>query len=237
MKRLCLLLFLAGLGFGAAASYRVDSSGGPLTLNEEMTQAVLAWSRLAEGVDLVEDAAGDMEVRFAMSEPAGAGPDTVTLTLLHSAGPVRLTVLVNPLLYQSWPAALVHEAGIMLGLNPGAEGIMNPVLSSATPAAPEASDLAAFRLKQASVPGDLTGDGVVDWYDLLEVAARHDQRGVNLPGDLDGDGVITDQDLTLLRGNYEFLPPADTAPGAPAGPEEGVPAGQPDAADPGDQDR
>jgi hypothetical protein len=208
---LLLLLVLPALPAAAAVSYRVDSSGGPLTLSEEVAAAVLAWTRQVEGVELTEDSAGDMEVRFAVSEPAGAGPDTVTLTVQYSAGPVRLAVLVNPLLYQDHPAALLHEAGIMLGIGNANSGIMNPALSEATPTELSEADLEALRRQQASVPGDLTGDGVVDWHDLLELAAAYGQRGVNLAGDLDRDGVVTDQDLALLRELYEFRPPEETA--------------------------
>lgn len=221
-------LLLTGLP-AAAAGYRVDSSGGPLTLPDDVAAAILTWSRLVTGVDLTEGA-GDMEVRFAAGEPGGAGPDTVTLTLQDSAGPVHLTVLVNPLLYRTWPAALLHEAGIMLGAGPASTGIMNPALGAGTPAEPQESDLELLRLARSRVPGDLNGDGAVDWLDLLELAAAFGQRGVNLPGDLDGDGVITDADLQLLRQLYAFHEPREEA-----GPEpepEPEPAGPAEPAEP-----
>lgn len=211
------LLFLA-FSPVFAAGYRVDSSGGPLTLSDDVAAALLEWSQQIPGADLTEGAPGDIEVRYAAGEPGGAGPDTVTLTLQDSAGPEHLTILVNALLFRDYPAALVHEAGIMLGASPATTGIMNPALSSATPTGPQESDLLLLRQAQERIPGDLTGDGMVDWLDLLQLAAVYGQRGVNLPSDLDGDGVITDADLELLRGLYEFREPQETSPTAPVAP-------------------
>lgn len=194
----------------AAGTYSVDPTGGPLTLSDEVAAAVLAWTADAQGVELTEGSDPAAEVRFAASEPAGAGPDTVTLTLQDSRGPFRLTVLVNQDLYRDYPAALLHEAGLLLGVSTGMEGVMNPALSAGSPTEPTVGDLAGLQQARSSVPGDLTGDGLVDWYDLLELARNHGRRGVNLPADLDGDGTVTDADLALLRELYSFLQPAES---------------------------
>lgn len=239
MRAGLILLLLASLLAGAAAlalgTYSVDPTGGPLTLSDEVAAAVLAWTSHAPDVSLIEGPDPAAEVRFAASEPAGAGPDTVTLTLQDSQGPLRLTVLVNESLYRDYPAALLHEAGLLLGVGTRSEGVMQPALNDASPAEPTAGDLAGLQQAQSSVPGDLTGDGLVDWHDLLELARNHGRRGVNLPADLDGDGTITDSDLELLRELYSFRPPAEVP--EPSGPADAqqlpeVPAPAPDAAEP-----
>lgn len=221
---LLLTSLLSGTAF-AADTYSVDPTGGPLTLADEVAAAVLAWTADAKDVMLTEGPDPAAEVRFAASEPAGAGPDTVTLTLQDSNGPIRLTVLVNQALYDKYPAALLHEAGLLLGVSTGGVGVMNPALGSGSPTELTAGDLAGLTQAQSSVPGDLTGDGLVDWYDLLELARSHGKRGVNLPADLDGDGTVTDADVAMLRELHSFLPPAapgetDPDPTDPAGAQQ-----------------
>ena len=109
-------------------------------------------------------------------------------------------------------AALVPALGVVLGGVPGS-GALDPRVDGSAPRVPTATDVLALRAGRPEVPGDLDGDGRVDFEDLLLMAAAYGRQGINLPEDLDGDGVVGDGDLELLRALYEF---ADRE--APAGP-------------------
>lgn len=228
-----LLRLLAGMlalaALAAAADYAVDSAGGPLTLHEDLDAAVLGWRNVAEDVTLDEDPAA--ATLFAYGDPDLMGPDTVTLTL-QQEGAVTRRILVHPDEYGSWPGALAHEIGLLLGVPAGTTGVMNPALGPGSPREPTPEDAGGLQAARSQVFGDLNGDGIVDWYDLLEMAAQHGRRGVNLPADLDGDGTVTDADLRLLREVYEFLPPGDTPAAAPTpAPGEAADEGQDQAPD------
>lgn len=200
-----LLLLLSA----AAADWSADSAGGPLTLIEDVEAAFALWTEAgAPAATQVPDSA-DALFRYAAAD--SFGPDTVTLTLQRPAAEPALELVVNPGLQPDWPGALVHEAGLVLGLSAADSGVMQPLLRLDGPGEPQEADIARLLSSVNAVPGDLTGDGVVDFLDLLELAAAFGSRGVNLPADLDGDGTVTLEDLRLLRDNYVFSEPADRA--------------------------
>ena len=146
------------------------------------------------------------------------GPDTVSLTLSSNEGAgenaQRLTVLVNPDTPELRPAALLHEAGILIGvpasLTPA--DVMNPALTPDAPAELTEADRAAVVSLETFVPEDLNRDGVVDFYDLTRFGAAFGQTGVNVEGDFNGDGTVDEADLALLEAAYVFAPPSETAP-------------------------
>lgn len=88
-------------------------------------------------------------------------------------------------------------------------------MASAVPAgvaAPTPVDVEALRQLRVFAPEDINRDGVVDFYDLAELAQAYGSRGVNLAADLNGDGVVDDADLEALRRAYRFSPPAERPP-------------------------
>ena len=52
------------------------------------------------------------------------------------------------------------------------------------------------------LPGDLNGDGAVDFNDLLILAQHYGQPGTFPQGDLNGDGTVGFDDLLILAQNY-----------------------------------
>lgn len=203
-----LLLILSA----AAADWSADSAGGPLTLVEDVEAAFALWTEAgAPAAALVPDSAAAL-FRYAPAD--SFGPDTVTLTLQRPAAEPALELVVNPELQPDWPGALVHEAGLVLGLSAADSGVMQPLLQQDGPDEPQEADITRLLSSVNAVPGDLTGDGVVDFLDLLELAAAFGNRGVNLPADLDSDGTVTREDLRLLRDNYVFSEPVDRAAAA-----------------------
>jgi hypothetical protein len=56
--------------------------------------------------------------------------------------------------------------------------------------------------QEAGIPGDIDGDGDVDFADLNLLLSSYNQAGAGLPADLDGDGDVDFADLNILLGNY-----------------------------------
>lgn len=232
MHRTASLLSLLLLSCSALAEplYRVDSGGGPLSLFEDVAAAFQLWEEAGAPPGAAEDPAAVNLFRFA--DPAVMGPDLVSATLQRNGGPVQLEVVLQPELYRDQPAALLHESGLVLGLRTATEGVMQPALSQDAPQRPQEADVRQLGELATLVPGDLDGDGVVGFTDLLLLAASFGQRGVNQPADLDGDGVVGEADLVLLRELYGFTEPARPAAGD-AAPDSAAPdSAAPDSAAP-----
>lgn len=199
-----------GLFNGALAQqYRVDDSGGPLTLAEEVAEAAAAWNRAGEEVSLEEVAGAGALIRFG--DPESMGPDLVSLTLQPEDG--TLEVRLQPRLYRDYPAALLHELGLLVGLPAGGQGVMAPALATDGQAVLGEEETAALTDLRERVVGDLNGDGTVDLADLAALGRVYGQRGVNLAADLDGDGSVGAADLEILREAYRFEAPAAGDPG------------------------
>ncbi len=220
MRRAVLILLLPLAPVLMAADYTVDPGDGPLTLHADVEAAVLAWRNAEPSVSLEEGAGAERVITWG--DPDLMGPDLVTLTVQQPSEPQPYRVLVHTELAGDWPEALLHEVGLLLGAPAGPEGVMNPALSADTPDEPEPSDVAALTSARSQVPGDLNGDGVVDWLDLLELASEHGRRGLNIAADLDGDGVVTDEDLRMLREelDYGFTVPGSREPAVEQDAEE-----------------
>lgn len=218
LKRIVITLFLLAVSSALAQdSYAVDSAGGPLTLPEDVGAAFMDW--LDAGVDAVPVEQDPAVNLFRFAQPNLLGPDTLTLTLQRPESQPQLEILVHPDLYRDYPAVLQHEAGLLLGLSALPEGVMQPGQVPGAPATLTAEEAGLVRSAATAVPGDLTGDGIVDFYDLLELAAQYGRRGINLSADLNGDGVVTEEDLVQLRSLYELLPPQDPAAAESAEPD------------------
>ncbi len=205
--------------------YSVDESGGPLLLSSTVESAAQAWSAAApesvrfertdgsgaEGAATEEGAEATAAVhRIAYGDVELFGPDALSFTLLRP-GAAATEVLVSPTSGEMLTPVLLHELGVLAGLPEGGQGVM----ASAVPpgvTAPTPVDVTALRESQVFTAEDINRDGVVDFYDLAELAQAFGGRGVNLAADLNGDGVVDEADLEALRSVYQFSPPAERAP-------------------------
>lgn len=188
-------------------TYRVSDEGGPLLLSAAAATAANAWETAAPGA-----------AAFAVSETATnlirygdadlMGPDATSLTLVTDG---RIRVAVSPMAGDLLPAVLLHELGVLLGLQEGGEGVMAWTVSAAT-AAPTPRDVTNLRDLRTYSPEDLDRSGTVDFYDLVIFGQAFRETGINLAADLDGNGAVDDADLKLIREAYEFAPPQGTAP-------------------------
>lgn len=213
-RGLLTVMLLAGAASFAqdeATTFRVDDGGGgPLTLQEELTEAAAEWNRNAgETVILRGEADGPL---FRFGDPDLMGPDLVSLTLApeHS----DLEVLLNPDLYRDYPQSLLHELGLILGLPSNRYGVMDPLLDPSSSASIGEEEIGQLRALRERILGDLDGDGVVGLADLAALGRAYGQSGVNLPADLNDDGTVDSEDVEVLRSEYRFVAPeqVDAAP-------------------------
>lgn len=188
--------------------YRVDDSGGPLLLSTEVAAAAQAWVTAAPGAaEFTVDPAAPAVIRYGTAELLG--PDAASLTLVSRAG--QTEVLLSPQAGSLLRPALLHELGVLLGLQEGGAGVMAWTAQGGV-TGPTATDVALLEELRGRVPEDLNGDGQVDFYDLVLVGQAYGQTGVNLQADLNGDGRVDDADLQSLREAYVFDEPRQTAP-------------------------
>jgi len=187
-----------------ALELTVEPAGSEL--EAEVVAALNDWQAAGVDVDAIE---ARVTVRYG--ETARFGPDVRAWVTLRGAAddPDRsFVILVSP--DEAAPrAALIPAIGVVLGGTLGS-GALDPVLDPGGPRRPTLADGRALSERLSAIPGDLNGDGRVDFEDLLLMAEAFGRRGVNLAADLNGDGVVDAADLDLLRENYTFRPPDPT---------------------------
>lgn len=103
--------------------------------------------------------------------------------------------------------ALLHEIALQLGAAPGATGVLSPALPR-TKRAITAADAAAVLQAKPAILGDINQDGVVDFHDLLRIAAKYGETGINLPEDINNDGVVDEADIAIMKEQYTFTEPS-----------------------------
>lgn len=214
------VLVAASLATAGAWDLRIDASGGPADLETRVNAALAAWTDA--GVDV---AGVERTVLVRYGDEALMGPDALTLVVTGGPPGVDLEVLVSPS-GDRVDEALVVALGIALGGTPGS-GALKPALEPDEVRRVSPSDASA--LQRAAIPGDIVGDGVVGFADLLALAEQWGRRGINLAADLDGDGSVGAGDLDRLREHYD-LRDLETEPEAPGPPEP------PEAPDDDDED-
>lgn len=195
--------------------YTVNESGGPLLLSDAVQRAAAAWAEAAPAAveftaaDASEDGPGAVHT-VLYGAPELFGPDALSLTLVRGGG-APIEVRASPRASALLEAALVHELGVLAGLAEEGSGVMARALDG-TVLAPTAADVLLLQELRTYRPEDLNRDGVVDFYDLAELAQTFGASGVNLTADLNGDGVVNEADLALLESVYQFLPPSEQPP-------------------------
>jgi hypothetical protein len=216
-----LALALAGalLTWAAALEVTVDAGDGPAQLESQVRDALGAWRQAGVDVD-----AAPRRVAVRYGDPALLGPDVPVLVVTSDDPDVDLVLLVHPDLVDAYPGSLVYAIGLALGGTPGA-GALDPRQREGQRVLPDPAQVEELTRALEADPADLNRDGIVDFEDLLLLAQRFGDRGVNLPGDLDGDGVIDQADLELLRERYVFTPLGRTgaAPTPSPPPDETLP--------------
>lgn len=63
-------------------------------------------------------------------------------------------------------------------------------------------DVNIFRMVCDTIPGDINGDGVVNFADLNILLSNFGQTGAGIPGDINGDGAVNFADLNILLSNF-----------------------------------
>lgn len=202
------MLVLGGLAF--ALDYRIDSAGGPGSLQRRVDEAVRQWTAV-EGGGFDVNEAEDAPNRIAYGDGTAFGPDTLSLTVQRSPDPAT-DVLLNPT--EPDERALLHELGLLAGLSPapGERAVMNPAIPQEADAELTPADESALRALETFVPEDINQDGVVDFYDLSDFGDTFGETGVSLPADIDESGTVDRADLDLLRAAYTFGAPAENPP-------------------------
>lgn len=212
----------------AAPSQEPDADGGAETqvvrlrepdddaLRTTVEDAAAAWREAGVDVRIEWDAAA--ADRVASADPAGFGPDALSLTLRRS-GEAGVDILVRADLVATATGVLAYELAGLVGAPREDDGVLSGRFAAGGASTPSAGDAARLRAALDRLPGDLDGDGDVDFYDLVLLAEAYGRTGERSEADLDGSGEVDDADLEWMRDRYRFLPPS---PDPPAGRTSGA---------------
>jgi hypothetical protein len=204
VKRLIAIAALLLTAWAFALDVTVDPAAG--LLEGDVEAALGDWR--AAGVD-PSSVNASLTIRFGPAARFGSDVQAWLVVLPPAEDGVRRYELLVAPGTASIRAALIPALGVVLGGALG-DGALNPVLDAAGARRPSAADAQRIEALRSAIPGDLDGNGRVDFEDLLLMAEAFGRRGVNLPADLDGDGVVGPEDLEILRAAYTFTPPSTT---------------------------
>ncbi len=210
MKRLIILILLL-TGLALAVSYRLASE----SLRDNVEQAFAAWLELDNSLEISEDS--EATTRFELADSDLLGPDTISLTVLKQMGEREVSILLAD--GDSLERALLHEVGLLLGAPLAESGVMNPAISGDKDTTLGDAERLALQVQQRFAKEDINRDGVVDFYDLAELAKAFGRRGLNDAADLNDDGVVDRADLEILKRAYTFTAPSDIPPSERQAPE------------------
>jgi hypothetical protein len=228
LRAFALVVCLVHLPLAHALDVRVDATDGPLELTEWVDTALADWRAAGVDPDLVE-----RSVRVRYGDADLFGTDAIVFTVARPDDDVDYELVVNPVA-EGVRAALIPALGVVLGGVLG-EGALEPRVQPGLPRTPVAADAEAIVARRSGVEGDIDGDGLVTFEDLLRVAAAYGRQGVNLSEDLDGDGIVGDGDLEVLRTHYVFTDPDVPGVDPEADPDAGAVDEATDPVAPGDE--
>ena len=207
-RRLVMCLFFTLLTFALAFDYKVDSSGGPLTLEEDIKMAFEKWMNIETQfqANMTEDA----NTLLKYGNPDLLGPDVVSLSTSKLEGGEQTVAILFNANSDLLTFAILNETGSLAGLEAGGQGVMNPKLSSSSPSEPTSFDRQALTSLALSAPEDINRDGVVDFYDLFELSKAFGPQGINSSADINKDGEVDNEDINLMESAYTFSAPSKT---------------------------
>jgi len=177
---------------------------GDKLLKETVSEAFANWAGLEPKLEISQEENAKTTIEYGKSELFG--PDTYSLSVQEQTQTNSIKVLINPE-KKDLMRIILLETGLLLGLQLQSEGIMNPLINDKelSLGEPELSELAKLHQFEKE---DLNQDGVVDFYDLVELAKAFGQTGINSPADINSDGKVDNQDLELLKAKYSFSLPS-----------------------------
>lgn len=178
-------------------------------LRDALDDAVEAWRSVGVTLTLVDD--DDAVDRIRVGDADLFGPDALAFSR-RVAGEPGVEILVRPGADGRRSDVLAYELGRWLGLEVAERGFRSGRVPGEEASPPLPSDGDALRAALASAPEDLDGDGDVDFYDLVRLAAAFGEVGTRVAADVDGSGEVDGDDVERLRARYTFLPPSRTAP-------------------------
>ncbi|MDR9391021.1 MAG: hypothetical protein RI554_03230, partial [Trueperaceae bacterium] len=192
----------------AATEVRLDLPDDA-ALRDALDEAVEAWRSVGVPLTLVDD--DDAVDRVRVGDADRFGPDALAFSR-RVAGEPGVEILVRPGAEGRRSDVLAYELGRWLGLEVAERGFRSGRVPDEAPSPPLPSDGDALLAALASAPEDLDGDGDVDFYDLVRLAAAYGEVGTRVAADVDGSGEVDDDDVERLRARYTFLPPSRTPP-------------------------
>ncbi|MDF1524006.1 MAG: hypothetical protein P1P87_14470, partial [Trueperaceae bacterium] len=131
MHRVLACGLLASASWAAALDLRVDATGGPLVLVDQVDAALADWRAAGADPDAV---ARVVVVRYG--DPLLLGPDVRALVVVRPEGDEGFEVLIHPEA-DGVRAALVPALGVVLGGTLGT-GALDPRIDPGVPAVPDA---------------------------------------------------------------------------------------------------
>jgi len=202
MKKLIIIVFFLATAF--ALDYFVK---GDEALKETVTEAFANWAGLEPNLEINQQEDANTTIDYGNTELFG--PDTYSLSIQEQSDTNKIKVLIKPK-NKDMMRIILHETGLLLGLKLQTTGIMNPVINDTEISLGELeiSELAKLHKFKKE---DLNQDGIVDFYDLIELAKAFGQTGINSSADINKDGKVDNLDLELLKAEYSFSLPSATA--------------------------
>lgn len=179
-----------------------------ITVSAELAQhaafeaALAAWNEALAPHTITATEASDAQLQ--VGDPRRLG-DAVSVTVQHG-GALQSEVHTRADEAHVYNA-LLHEIALQLGAAPGTTGVLSPALPSTKRTITKA-DAAAVLQAEPAILGDINQDGVVDFHDLLRIAAKYGETGINLPEDINNDGVVDEADIAIMKEQYTFTEPS-----------------------------
>lgn len=200
MKKLIILsCFILATAF--AIDYFVK---GDEVLQETVNEAFANWAGLEPNLEINKLEEANTIIDYGKTELFG--PDTYSLSIQEQADDNKIIVLIKPD-KTDMMRIILHETGLLLGLKIQSSGIMNPLINDEQINLGELELTELAKLHQFKKE-DINQDGVIDFYDLVELAKAFGQNGLNTAADINKDGKVDNADLELLKAEYSFSLPS-----------------------------
>ena len=185
---------------GEARTFSLSISS-ELAANNTFTAALAAWNEALAPHRIEATTSEDPHVR--VGDPRRLG-DAISLTVQHDGA------LYSEIRVRASEALVFNAALQAIALQLGAAEANNAVVAPLLPSTKRmlsAADVATVLRAEPAIVGDINQDGVVDFEDLLRLAAKFGETGINLPEDINNDGLVDEADLAIMKEQYTFTEP------------------------------